>query len=85
MTTQTADPLAEFKALSKPRRPTCSIPALISQLDAADQKAVQHALDADMNLVGHAAICKWFDRRDVKVGSTTVSRHRRKICTCGDD
>lgn len=80
---KTADPLAEFRKLSKPQRLKCGIKVILDDLEPADGKLLVAALDTPE--IRHTAIVSWLDARGIKCAETTVGRHRLKRCSCADD
>lgn len=69
----------EIKAHRK--GPPCSMGALIGDLDEADRKALQAALDDPK--VAHTWIARALTGVGRRMNPDTVARHRRGDCDCG--
>lgn len=65
------------------KRPAgCSVGALLTGLPKADAADLRAALDA---AVPAAAICNGLlDHAQVKIGASTIRRHRRRECECAE-
>lgn len=74
--------LAEFVALSKPRRLECGMRRVLRELAPADRRKLEAALAADD--IRHTAISRWLANRNVKLAADTVKRHRKRECSCDE-
>ena len=72
------DPLQEFRELSKPRYARCGIELALEALPPAEAATLKAALKEPE--ITHASISKWLAKRNIKVASGTVSRHRLGNC-----
>lgn len=77
-----APDLTEFISLSSPKRPDCTLAAVLPALSAPERAQVQAALDASVGTITNAAISQWLALRGHKVKWQTVATHRRAACTC---
>lgn len=70
-----------FVSASRPRRATCTVAKILSDLGSGDRKVLADALEnAD---VTHSAIAAVLLGEGFKVNQGTIARHRRGGCACG--
>jgi hypothetical protein len=67
-------------ALDAQRGTPCWVRAKTSGLTAEDAATLGQAL-ADSGIMS-STISTWLDRRGVRVGQQSISRHRRGVCAC---
>lgn len=72
--------LSEFHALSEPCHQKCGVAAVLEQLKPKERELLDAALAA--NGITHVAISKWLHARGKSVSDQTVSRHRKRRCSC---
>lgn len=71
----------ELKRPIDTRTRTCSIQVAKMKLNKADQQALTEALE-DMTIPS-SFIARALKKEGFNVAGGTISRHRRKECTCG--
>ena len=74
--------LDEMRAMARDARNgvPCWITSKTTGLSAQDAETLGQALDDDT--IMSTTISTWLDRRGVRVGAQSVSRHRRRVCRC---
>lgn len=72
--------LSDFWAEQSGPSTKCSVLLALNRLAPADKERAEAAL-AEETL--HAsAIQRWFKKRDIHLGDSSISRHRRGVCKC---
>lgn len=78
--------LAEFEALSAPRKRTCPLGVALKKLGSVEAEQLRAALALDKGTITGPAIIQWLKRRDLGDGVSPgfVASHRAGTCSCHD-
>jgi hypothetical protein len=79
-----APDLAEFEALSVPKKRTCPLGLALGALDETEAEQLRAALALDKGRITGAAIIQWLKRRNLGDGVSPgfVASHRAGTCSC---
>lgn len=80
--------LSEIETLSRPKRPECSVGQFLARSDEQTRATFTAALEAAADpehKITYAGVSKWLASKGHKLNDSTIRRHGRGDCTCGDD